>query len=68
MYYSCIWSPVIAKDLFSRCEGDVMNKATAADYRRTVTSRGGSRPAKQLVHDFLGRDYGFAAFEAWLAC
>jgi len=32
-----------------------------------VLAPGGTRPARDLVHDFLKRDYDFKAFDAWLA-
>jgi len=66
IYYTYMWSLVIAKDLFSRFEGDLMDSATANEYRAAVLAPGGSRDAAQLVRDFLGRDYGFQAWEAWL--
>ncbi|MCZ6596058.1 MAG: Zn-dependent oligopeptidase [Planctomycetota bacterium] len=66
MYYTYMWSLVIAKDLFTRFEDDMMNTATANEYRSVVLAPGGSRDAKDLVSDFLGREYGFGAFEAWL--
>jgi thimet oligopeptidase len=31
-----------------------------------VLAAGGSRDAADLVSDFLGRPYGFEAFERWL--
>ena len=67
MYYTYMWSLVIAKDLWSRFRGDPMDGATAAEYRRAVLEPGGSRDGAELVRRFLGRDYGFEAFEAWLA-
>ena len=38
----------------------------AQDYRRAVLAPGGARAADALVRDFLGRDYGFEAFERWV--
>jgi thimet oligopeptidase len=43
-----------------------MSSATAAEYRDKVIGRGGEKDADQLCRDFLGRDYDFGAFEAWL--
>ena len=62
-----MWSLVIAKDLFSvfKKEG-LLNPAPAARYRRAVLEPGGSKPAAELVRDFLGRDYDFAAYQQWL--
>ncbi|MFO0584608.1 MAG: M3 family metallopeptidase [Anaeromyxobacter sp.] len=67
-YYTYMWSLVIAKDLFSAFpEKDLFDPATAARYRRSVLEPGGGAPAAELVTAFLGRPYGFAAYEAWLA-
>jgi Zn-dependent oligopeptidase len=44
----------------------LLDAATAARYRRTVLAPGGSAPAAELVQDFLGRPYDFAAYQAWL--
>lgn len=65
-YYTYLWSLVIAKDLLSRFEGDLMRADTARAFREQVLEPGGSRDAKDLVHDFLGRDYEFAAWQRWL--
>ena len=67
IYYTYMWSLVIAKDLFSRFEGDLMNGATANEYRSTVLAPGGSKDAAELVRDFLGREYAYDSFERWLA-
>lgn len=67
IYYTYMWSKVIAKDLFSRFEADgVLNEKTARRYRQTILDPGGSKKAEELVRDFLGRPYSFDAFEAWL--
>ena len=51
-----MWSLVIAKDLFSvfKQEG-LLNPAPARRYRRAILEAGGSKPAAELVRDFLGR-------------
>jgi thimet oligopeptidase len=67
MYYTYMWSLVIAKDLFTRFEDDLMNTGTANEYRETILGPGGSKDAAELVRGFLGREYGFEAFESWLA-
>ncbi len=67
LYYTYAWSEVIAKDVFSRFDGDLMNGATANEYRARVLAQGGSKDAAELVRDFLGRDYSYDAYEAWLA-
>jgi thimet oligopeptidase len=68
VYYTYMWSLVIAKDMFSAfsAQGDIMRPEAAMKYRRTVLEPGGSKPAAELVKDFLGRPYGFKAYESWL--
>lgn len=68
LYYTYMWSLVIEKDLLSVFqERGLMDVETAQRYRKSVLAVGGSKPADALVRDFLGRDYGFEAFETWLA-
>jgi len=67
VYYTYMWSLVIAKDMFSQFDrNQLLAPAIAAKYRDTVLAPGGSKPAAALVRDFLGRPFDFAAWEAWL--
>lgn len=67
IYYTYKWSEVIAKDMFSKfAEEGVLNQETARLYREKVLAPGGSKPAAELVEDFLGRPYGFESFKEWL--
>jgi thimet oligopeptidase len=68
VYYTYMWSLVIAKDMFSEfaAKGDIMDTSIASRYRKSVLEPGGSKPAADLVKDFLGRPYSFKAYEAWL--
>jgi thimet oligopeptidase len=67
-YYTYMWSLVIAKDMFSEfTPGDLFDSSVASRYRDLVLAPGGSRDAADLVGEFLGREYSFAAFERWLA-
>jgi len=66
MYYTYLWSLVIAKDLFARFRDDVMDPRAAVEYRRCILEPGGARDAADLVRSFLGREYSFEAFERWL--
>ncbi len=67
IYYTYMWSLVIAKDLFGPFrEAGLMDPAVARRYRRAILEPGGSKPAAELVKDFLGRLHGFEAFERWL--
>jgi thimet oligopeptidase len=67
IYYTYMWSLVIAKDLFGpfRAAG-LMSPEPARRYRTAILEAGGSKPAAELVQDFLGRPYGFDAYEQWL--
>lgn len=67
IYYTYLWSLVIAKDLFSVFEKEgMLNPAPAARYRKHILEPGGSKDAKDLVSDFLGRAYTFESFTRWL--
>jgi thimet oligopeptidase len=67
MYYTYQWSLVIAKDLLTPFEPHgLMAKDVTFAYRDKVLVPGGSRDAADLVRDFLGREYDFAAFERYL--
>ena len=66
IYYTYMWSLVIAKDLFSRFQADLFDPEVARRYRDGILATGGSAPAARLVQDFLGRPYAFEAYEAWL--
>ncbi|MFS0713051.1 M3 family metallopeptidase [Microbacterium sp. 2P01SA-2] len=66
-YYTYQWSLVIARDLLSAFDDDLMDPAVATRYRERILEPGGSRDAADLVADFLGRPYSFDAYRAWLA-
>jgi len=67
VYYTYMWSLVIAKDLFSKFDkANMLAPGAATAYRQTVLAAGGSKPAAQLVRDFLGRDFSEAAWKKWL--
>ena len=67
IYYTYMWSLVIAKDMFTVFKHDgLLSSEAATHYRRAVLEPGGSKPAAMLVTDFLGRPYGFNAYEDWL--
>jgi thimet oligopeptidase len=67
IYYTYMWSLVIAKDLFTMFQDrGLLNPEPAQAYRRAVLEPGGSKDAALLVKDFLGRDYDFRAYEQWL--
>ena len=67
IYYTYMWSLVIARDMLTVFKHDgMLNPQAAERYRHDVLERGGSKPAATLVTDFLGRPYGFKAYEDWL--
>ena len=62
-----MWSLVIAKDLFTGFDArDLLAAPAARRFRDTILAQGGAKPAADLVRDFLGRPFSFAAWEAWL--
>ena len=66
-YYSYVLDEVIAIDFFAQFErADLLDGATALRYRRAVLEPGSSKPAEQLVVDFLGQSESPAAFKDWL--
>ncbi|HEV2104559.1 MAG TPA: M3 family metallopeptidase, partial [Candidatus Eisenbacteria bacterium] len=67
VYYTYMWSLVIAKDMFAQFDRDhLLAPGVAKRYRLTVLAPGGSMPAAQLVHNFLGRDFDERNWKKWL--
>jgi thimet oligopeptidase len=67
IYYTYMWSLVIAKDFFTQFDrAHMMAPGVAKKYRDTVLAPGGSLPAAQLVRRFLGRDFRFDGWQKWL--
>ena len=67
VYYTYMWSLVIAKDLFSKFDANhLLAPGAAAEYRSKVLAAGGSKPAAAMVKDFLGRDFNEVAWKQWL--
>ncbi len=67
MYYTYMWSLSIAKDMISpfRKYG-LLSPKWNTRYRDKILTPGGSKDAKDLVSDFLGRPYNLKMFNAWL--
>lgn len=62
-YYTYMWSKVVAKDLFTRFQSAGLgDPATAHAYRELVLAPGASKPAAQLIEDFLGRPVSLDAY------
>jgi thimet oligopeptidase len=68
IYYTYMWSKVIAKDLLSPfADKGLMSVPETTAYRDKILAAGGTKDAADLVKDFLGRDYNFKAFERYLS-
>ncbi len=66
-YYTYAFDKVIALDFFGQFDvTDLLGCDAGARYRKLVLEQGGSKPGRQMVRDFLGRDEEFAAFSKWL--
>ncbi len=66
-YYTYAFDKVIALDFFAQFDpGDLLGCEAGGRYRKAVLEQGGSKPGRQMVRDFLGRDEEFQAFSQWL--
>lgn len=66
-YYTYAFDKVIALDFFGQFDpNDLLGCDAGERYRKTVLEQGGSKPGRELVRDFLGRDEEFSAFSKWL--
>jgi thimet oligopeptidase len=66
-YYTYAFDKVIALDFFGQFDiDDPLGCDAGARYRKLVLEQGGSKPGRQMVRDFLGRDEEFSAFSKWL--
>jgi thimet oligopeptidase len=63
IYYTYQWSLAIGTDMFTKFkEGGLRNVEVAKAYKEKVLEAGGSRPAEELVTDFLGRPISFQTY------
>jgi len=66
-YYTYVLDKVIAVDFFAAFDPkNILDGPTALRYRRTVLEPGSSKPAEQLVEDFLGRPASVDALKHWM--
>jgi thimet oligopeptidase len=66
-YYTYAFDKVIALDFFAQFDpADLLGCDAGSRYRKLVLEQGGSKPGRQMVRDFLGRDEEFSAFSNWL--
>ena len=67
MYYTYLWSLVIAKDMLTPfAKTSLLDTALTYKYRDTILATGGTKDAADLVKDFLGRPYDFKAYARYL--
>ena len=66
-YYTYMFDKVIALDFFNQFDSaDLLGCDAGERYRKAVLEQGGSKPGRDMVRDFLGRDEEFSAFSKWL--
>jgi thimet oligopeptidase len=66
-YYTYLFDKAIALDFFAQFDpADLLSGPAGMRYRRSVLEPGGSKPATELVRDFLGREQSLEAFKAWI--
>lgn len=66
-YYIYQWSRAISTDMFGKFKAEgLRDSATARAYRHKVLGPGGSKPAHELVADFLGRPFSSQAYTDYL--
>jgi thimet oligopeptidase len=73
-YYTYLYDKVIALEFFAefathaqQSTADLLTGAVARRYRQTVLEPGGSKPARELVRAFLGRETSMEALRSWIA-
>ena len=67
-YYTYLYDKVMALEFFAEFakDKDVLAGETAMRYRRQVLEPGGSKPARDLVQAFLGREVSMQALRGWI--
>ncbi|HEY0163157.1 MAG TPA: M3 family metallopeptidase [Edaphobacter sp.] len=66
-YYTYVLDKVIAVDFFAQFDkANLLGGATAMRYRRSVLEQGATKPAAELVKDFLGRPQNLEALKVWI--
>jgi thimet oligopeptidase len=67
-YYTYLYDKVMALEFFAEFDQkNLIDGPTAMRYRREVLEPGGSRPARDLVKAFLGREVSMSALQQWIA-
>ena len=66
-YYTYMFDKVIALDFFNQFDrSNLLDGPTAMRYRHAILEPGGSKPGRELIQDFLGRQQTMDAFEQWI--
>jgi thimet oligopeptidase len=69
-YYTYLYDKVMALEFFAEFRKpdaeDLIEGPTAMRYRRAVLEPGGSKPARELVQGFLGREVSMSALREWI--
>jgi len=67
-YYTYLYDKVMALEFFEEFDRkNLLEGPTAMRYRREVLEPGGSKPARELVQAFLGRETSMKALKGWIA-
>ena len=69
-YYTYLYDKVMALEFFAQFAADgkpaELGGETAIRYRKQVLEPGGSKPARELVQAFLGREVSMEALRGWI--
>ena len=66
-YYTYVYDKVIALDFFAQFEPqNLLGGPTGMRYRESVLAPGATKPALELVRDFLHRDTNLDAYRRWM--
>ena len=66
-YYTYLYDKVMALEFFAQFDPKhLIEGPTALRYRREVLEPGGSKPARELVQAFLGREVSMSALRQWI--
>jgi thimet oligopeptidase len=66
-YYTYLYDKVMALEFFAEFDTkNLIEGPVAMRYRRAVLEPGGSKPARELVSAFLGREVSMEALKGWL--
>jgi thimet oligopeptidase len=66
-YYTYLYDKVMALEFFEEFDKkNLIDGPVAMQYRRAVLEPGGSKPARELVQGFLGREVSMEALRGWI--